>query len=1740
MQTPSINRTTANAVQPQTHTSSGTATDVRQHARPVSQQASHSLGSIGKRMAKNVGKMFQKPKPARQIVENQPVARAPLRSDLKKPSDDLQMQAVQSSVPVRKVRFDLPENPVEQSSGSTGPKGPKGKGKAVEDTSLTQESEDHLKSDDDVRQWPLRSRQKEASTSGTTANETIEPSAPQPGSLSRSKAGRFDGPAEELVRAGQQQSAVTLDTKGKPDFSAFQTPGMAPLLDQILANGKQTYLALHSEPGAENHLLLESSGHLLHMTQNDVSLAVIRSSQQTPAAGAQKHADVGLETNAGQALVTVNGESATLQLPGKAHLAQITGVHRNPDGEQLRVHEDRLYQFDTVALRWKIPEGNEDNVFNSLTTGGNGSIYAKSDDVVVDLSSMEMPHLEVGELQSFSVAPDNTVACLSGKDTQTLLVADMSPGIGGPRHQKTLKLDGGNAQAASVGLSADHLFIADTQGRLYTAPRDALKDDAPQLSLEPDQQYLLEGKPPGGHDKVTGFISGDDGRVHALVKNRQGDVHSHALDPQRSRLESGWNLTEALALDNTTGMPTVAPPEPAARLNLDRSGLVGLSAGRLQRWDSTPQCWKDAGIKDIDQLQRGADSNAYALKGGKLHKLTVSPEHPNIVFGAHTSLAQTARSTKVELGTEIEGLEGRVITAFAMVSDKQFVALDDEKKLTAHRKDGEPVSFTHEGLQGDIKTLSLDEKHNLYALTSTGGLFRMSRQDWQATRLSDLMKAKWNAVPAPDGRPVKALFSNDDNMLSVQVEGAADQSLMRLKGGEWKTFTQRPVEENGLNDTHQRIKRSHKNWRIPLTGLTVKHETNIGGRGGMEKSHRAPAREFIRANIWKNTLETPRWMKNVGNHIQHRYHGRDGLMELYKKELIVFKQLELIHEAEGSVPAPGKDLKTRIEQLKNLGPRGEKLVKDLESLRKELEDHSHTALIAIGQSFGTVKNLHQQDGVLNQHGELAKSTRRLKLGKKLESLGKKLNFKSSGHNLIKELDNALSRIAPSPASPTAELLKTLKDNGVKISHQKTDMPLGQRRDAGEEQGLSKARLALDLVTLNELGKLLDQAELLTPQNDLSALEQKLATLRDTTYGENPIKVMTDMGFTDNAALETSYDSVKTFLKAFKKPDHAVSVNMRAATGSKDQIELADKFKSMLKQLEHGDDEIGLTRSYGGNLTSPFVILADNATGPWPTAGATGNRNYILNAERTDGGITLYLISEAAGNVSGGVGGGKDYWPAWVDENNPARSVDIGNDRRMNPGFRLGGELTATAAGSQRNGVIFNVADENIDAFVDDLFEGKLNPLQVMKKAVDHETYQARRFNFDITAGGTAEFRLGFDISEQDSDPLSAVARLGVLANVTVNLMSYTDYSLTQKNEKTELREGGKNRPRWLNSLMMGLQGRTQLSGTHTNPTSTPASAPGPTPATQSAANNVGINATVSVEDRTVKRVKFRYNVATPMTAKSLDKLSASLGKTFPDNATKTSLAELAKLTDAASGEAPDAAVKARLDGLKALFADKTSQNDQQYKALRDLKRAVVQHESSLKKHSVLDNARFETSKTNLSGLDSESMLTKIMSSVRTASAPGNAARVAEFMRKDPKLRAMLKEMQASDGTLARVRLEPKDSLIDRIDEGSLNGDMTQKELSGLLEDRNQMRIKRLVVFHTATQAENFTLPTPLASYNSGTSLNVTKVLGRVNFIYGEDQDTPIGYTFDGELSRPSQSLNEAADLLKKQGFEFKT
>ncbi|QXI31513.1 AvrE-family type 3 secretion system effector [Pseudomonas vanderleydeniana] len=1561
--------------------------------------------------------------------------------------------------------------------------------------------------------------------------------------LERSNAGRFDGRNERIQRqaaADTPGASVQLDAKGAADFQGFKPAAVGELLHDALGRAGQSYQASHSDRNGQDHLLLDQGGHLLHLKQTPSALVVLRSSQAegTQAGSAPTTPSLELQDNAAQ--VSHGGQKSNpLQTIGRAHLAHLTGIHQDRDGQPLRLHEQQLYEFDHANAAWRLPEETGHLKFSQLASQGNGKLYGQTGDALVDLTSQDVPHVEVPALKAFSVSADHHAATLSGDDSQTLHLIDLNQQPPRQSAPKTLELNGGQAEPKSIGLSHDRLFVSDTEGRLYSAKRADLQQDSPTLRLMPEEHFHPTGERLGGARQVSGFLPGDQGELHVLLSDKSGQTHSHALDEQNQRLKGGWNLTDALVLDNRRGLPGSEPPTPAATFDLDRLGRVGLSDQRVQSWDSTSQDWKDTGIKDVTQLQRGIDSKAYLLQDGTLRKLDVSPRYNSVSVGSSHNLNQPPRTTQASLGEPLPGLDDRHVTAFAMLNEKQFVALDASDRLTAHHKDGQVSDLSRIDLEGTVASLALDENHNLHALTTEGKLFTMARDDWQASPAELRPEAQWKPVPLPAGRKLESIRTADDNSLSVTLKDSADHSQLQLKGRTWQPLTPRPADHNALSEMFGRIRGDEKTARIPGTGLTARFGANAMGRSGLERSNRASTSEFIRANIFRPGLETPRVLKNIGNHIQHRHHGREGLRPLYESEGPLFKRLELLSHTQQPAAA-GQDLKSRIGRL-DLGPQGAGLLEDLEAFRGELEDNSLRATRHLGQQHGKSKLLQQKEGLLNIHGELSEPSKRTQLSMKLDNLSQKLNIASSGHDLIKELQGALEHVAPSEQNKTGALLKTLRDNGMQLSHQKADIPLGQRRDASDSLGLTKARVALDVVTLKDLGTLLDKVEMLSPGADnsrqLDQLKKDLGQLRDKQYGEHPVKQMTDMGFTDHANLEASYDGVKAFLNGFKKEDHAVSVNLRAATGSKTQAELADKLKASLKQLEHPDDEITLQRSYGLNLSTPFVSLANKGMGPWPSGSVGGARNYNLSAERADKGITVYLQREGSGSVSGGVGGGKDYWPGFFksDEVNQYTKVDIGNDRRLTPALRLGVDVTGTATTTQRDGVLFTVPDEGIDRFVDDLFGGNIKPLELMKKGVDHETQKGLRFNFDLNASGTAEFRVGLGLTDKDSTPLSAAARFGVGGTVNVNLLNYTNYSVDHHSNTGQLQESSRNRPRLLNSLGGSLFARAQIAGSNT-----PASSAA-TPPSQGVVAPLGGAVTASVDNKTTKRVKFTFKEAESLTSAGLSKLGTSLGKAFKDPASQRELTRLADMNQPEyAGLGAKEKLHRQLQGLEQHFADKPAGNDEQYAALRALKRAGVQQQAAEARHSMLDGGRIESSYTNLSRLNEQSAVSKVMSLVSPLHSTSNAERVSALLDHDPTLKALVKDMQNTPGTLARVRLELKDHVQDRIDEGSRSGNLSQKELAALLSDRDNMRVKAITVYQSVSQPESFTSPLPLVSYSSSASLNVNKTLGKINFSYGQDQDTPKSYFLDGELSRPGQPLKSAVGALKKDGLELKS
>ena len=216
---------------------------------------------------------------------------------------------------------------------------------------------------------------------------------------------------------------------------------------------------------------------------------------------------------------------------------------------------------------------------SQLSTHGNGAVYGQGDDIFKNL-------------KTFSVASDNVAACLLHKNDQqgirlvdVLQESQLSP-------SRRLKLNDGKSEALSVGLSNDRLFIADTEGKLYSVGRNELNTGERSLNLAPERDYQPAGEKFGAGKQVTGFMHGDDGALHILVTDHADQTHAHLLDEQSKGLKSGWNLTDALVLDNKRGLASGADPTPANTFDLGPSGRVGITDKHIQQWDTTTQGWK--------------------------------------------------------------------------------------------------------------------------------------------------------------------------------------------------------------------------------------------------------------------------------------------------------------------------------------------------------------------------------------------------------------------------------------------------------------------------------------------------------------------------------------------------------------------------------------------------------------------------------------------------------------------------------------------------------------------------------------------------------------------------------------------------------------------------------------------------------------------------------------------------------------------------------------------------------------------------------------------------------------------------------------------------------------------------------------------------------------------------------------------------------------------------------------------
>ncbi len=1563
----------------------------------------------------------------------------------------------------------------------------------------------------------------QAHSSSSSAESSQRPTG-APGSpsvdLERIGGRRFQGLNIERLLSHDPSRHVTtslemsLDRHGKLVIGDNTPSALRQLLQATLGQTPRTYLAHQGQPDGDQ-LLLDKQGNLLHLQQTPAAIVVLRSSRpseakrQLDAANNGGVAEYRLQREAESILLHARpidgGDGSTradLTISGRAHLARLTGIHEDAAAQRLRLHEGRLYRFDVGQQAWTPHPANDGTAFKQLSLQADGRIYALHGDHLLDLSaSMPRMPLAARGAVAFSVAADGTAALLCGKgDAQRvrLVRPDLADGVqaglavegrevrlqfalSDSRHDHPLRLDDGNAEATAIGLADDRLFLVDNQGRLYGAARPTNNG---ALDLQADALAIPGGDALGSTRFAEGFMQDDQARLNVLIKDAKGHLHSQPLGLAGLPAQDGWNLSDALVLDNRRGLPEVVPA-PANTLNLGRLGHVALEGGELQRWDATANTWAATGIKGVERLQQGLDGKPYILKGGKLQKLDVTLGTGRFNHDGQHALAPIGQNIKVATGRSLPAASG--LRDIALVSEKLFVALEKDGCLRLHHPSRPTADIPATGLDEDVQSLALDRQQTLYALTRSGRLFSLPRGDWQASEAEGRGPTAWRPCALPDEQPLESIRTGPGNQLLACPRAAAGAQELCLDNDGWQPHEPAPLTPpQALRTLFERVRDDSKTWK--LGGLTVKGSISRLGRSGMEQAHRSGTGEIIRAHIFKPTLETPRPLKNLGYNLQHRWQGREGLSAVYEAESTLFDRLHSLAADDRTTTGP--DLKARIAGLECSAS----LKEALEAFRAELLRSCEKNTMALGQAAG----------VLNMHGEPREDFKPQRLG----ALRQKLDPYSAGADLAPLLRGALARVAPE-GDRASQLLDRFSEQGVGLSYRKNEIPLGRRRDPGDDSALLKARLALDVVTLRELDALVHWLQ--TEAAPLEQLPEVLSTLRDQHYQEHPLKVVTDMGFRNHDSLEANYDAVKAFLNAFKKTDHAVHINLRSAFGG-DSADMAKGLKAALKEIE-GYHELQIHRGYAGRASTPTMGPGGKFTHPGGSLAA--NRGYSLTFQMEDDKFTkeerflVSFIRQGGGSASLGIG---------LRERTLNHTHSVGADREASLSFPLDASLRGTLSGAAQDALIFTLAPGEIDAFVDSLVEGSLNPYELMRRGMDHEVQRGYRFSVDLDVSLSANAGYGVNLSKLSS-LFDDILRFQGGAELTLNLLNYSQHRLAS-NGAVQREEGSLNRPRLFNQVRAALHlPQAHLVSSHTAPDGE----------FQQIRGGLDNTVAASLENRTAKRYKFLFKAIEPVTEAEVAKVASGLAKAFRDKASAAALGELAGERD----------IGRRLDGMSERFASREPDNDEQYAALQKLRALGDKHAATLAGHSSLGEAYFDTTYMDLGRLDQMSLLTRLSAGLNPRHARSNAEYIAGLMASDPKLDGLIKQLQGTSGTSARVRLELKDEVKAEIERGCADGTLSEAKLIAKLQDRDNLRLKAIFLFQAADKREGFTSPLPLLGYTSETSLGLIRCLGRVIFDFGRDQDTPKGYTLDGDIAHYDEPTREGIAAMKREGFDLK-
>ncbi|MGE9553709.1 AvrE-family type 3 secretion system effector [Erwinia amylovora] len=1575
---------------------------------------------------------------------------------------------------------------------------------------------------------------------------------------------------------------ITLDDKRNVRVAAPEGKDVQrALVRQTLGHPKMHYQSVVASKNHQQHTLLDDSGRLmaLHSTPGGlIGVAHSRANPQwqreeTPGSAfpgrrpavvtdhALSLSDDGNTVRIGRNNAPAGRSPAEVKLPDRAILSQLSGVHHlatSAGSEAFRLHNDKLYRLTSQEQGWQqadYPLLAQDKEQSKLARQADNALYLVHDDHHLhNLSSQTQSVRFADKISKAAVAADGQALLLLTDDDSKQQYLKLLSRLDSPEEaHRPLNISPPGTTLAAFAQTDALVIAADHQGRLQVALRPGEQSDElnfgsglNQTVRDRLQQQIQDAV--GERFHVQDFIHDGGNQLHALVKDGMDRQHAVALslDPARPHAASSWNLSDSMVMDFQKGLPEVTPGR-GDIVNMGNNGQLALQDGKVHFFNQTTGGWEASEVK-ADQLRAGQDGQAWVLKDNELKRLKVNLSSNKINFDQNAfSLHQVKKSVSEDLA--MPGLDKNQATVSASVLDNgRYVTLQDNGDIHSHhvntetRRDKQLArtldrqalsqAMNHavnvlaripaEPQEHKVTDMAIGPDNRMFILSDKGKLFSLPAQSWQQGQLAGLREEKLPEVTAPaaDGMDEEAAAALPSKLHGNQKDGlllALDNGKMMVRGKEqWQPVSSQlspgGYHEDNLADRHyDRLSAATRDSRLGKTGLTFKREVNTFGQSGHDghKVH-TPFRTRLSTFVFRPTLETPRPLKNMGNLIQHAHSGRKGLTGIYQQQTQQLAELNQ-HLQQQANRAPEQPLSLKLKTLSGKA--------DLPAWFAEMQQFNTTLADSAAHQAGL---LHQQYGT--ESGAFKQQ---------LGTLTSSLNPASSRNDDLVNKLNLLFSQQPSGKGNTAQVtLASLQKKGVVLSHQKPagDIPAALHRDKHDSMGLVKSRLILDGLTnakMHDLaGRLSTALDLQdgTREQALKDLGDEFRTLRDDTWEKNPVKQVTSQGFTGNDRLESNYDAIKSMTKAFTKQNHGMNVTTRTVMQADDQQTLARRLQGTVLSMEKGES-ISFSRAYGAATTITGIPGTQVIAG----VGGRGNldRGYSLSMTRGEGGINVSFGRDGGGALTAFTGVGYNLLTDYMKDS--AHDVPIDHERDLSPAVRLGGVFSATPLDlKKQNSVSFDITEAELPEFIEGLTEGTLDPLALLNRGINHSVKHGDVMNVSLDANAAALASAGIPLTNNHEKETPASFRVGGGAYAGVNILSGTRErgQTTKEDSVTDSRSN--NRLRGLNKASVGANfalptgvlirsddGRVPLFA-------------GPAASVQ-----------LSIDNRTKQSLTLETKNAQPLEPVHLDKLIESLGKNFSDPAAAALMESLKDKKD--DDEAVMLTPRQKLDKLDAHFTPRNSErmNNGQQAALRDLDKHLRQQTAAERGHKLLQNGEYQTTYANLSKVDNNGLWHQLSNLLDGSLNASNANKMRELMGSDHQLQTLIASLQDNVSTDATVTLELKDEVRERLEKRWLEQGNSPEEMTAELTNRDNLRLKSIAFTKSQVKTDGFATPAFLLGGSNNASVSMKRNLGKINFSYGENQDTPTQYSLDGRIAKATTDFASALRKGQDSGYVLK-